>query len=283
MELSAGSYLGRTIRQLATRDVALIESRYAPGAALPEHRHDRPYLCFVMAGGFDEQVGGREFRCPAGTVVLHLGERSHRDRFGAGGGRCLNLEADASWLADRLPASLNRIDRWQTSAMLSWGRLRRLHAWMARSRGELDDAGQRRQFEDDAMELLRGLHPAPDANGAAAAPAQPIAEALPDWWLACEQRLAGDLSQRRTVAATARLAGVRADRLGRWFMKRHGCTAAAARRARRIEVAAQRLLETGQSLAAIAGELGFCDQAHFTRVFSRAIGISPARYRSQLR
>jgi AraC-like DNA-binding protein len=35
---------------------------------------------------------------------------------------------------------------------------------------------------------------------------------------------------------------------------------------------------TGVDWAALSAELGYADQAHFTRDFSRVIGISPAQY-----
>jgi AraC-like DNA-binding protein len=46
---------------------------------------------------------------------------------------------------------------------------------------------------------------------------------------------------------------------------------------RRLEYAREQL-STKRSLAAIALEAGFADQAHFTRVFTSAFGITPGRY-----
>jgi AraC-like DNA-binding protein len=36
----------------------------------------------------------------------------------------------------------------------------------------------------------------------------------------------------------------------------------------------------GRALAEVADEVGFADQAHFTRVFKAASGLTPARYRA---
>jgi AraC-like DNA-binding protein len=47
---------------------------------------------------------------------------------------------------------------------------------------------------------------------------------------------------------------------------------------RRIDLARQRM-RGDQSLADVAYETGFADQAHFTRTFKRAFGLTPARYR----
>jgi AraC-like DNA-binding protein len=48
---------------------------------------------------------------------------------------------------------------------------------------------------------------------------------------------------------------------------------------RRLELARQRI-HAGCPLADVAGETGFADQAHFTRAFKAAFGLTPARYRT---
>ncbi len=50
-------------------------------------------------------------------------------------------------------------------------------------------------------------------------------------------------------------------------------------RAARLRQASGRLLAEGTALTAIAHETGFADQAHFTRSFRRAAGMSPGTYR----
>jgi AraC-like DNA-binding protein len=48
---------------------------------------------------------------------------------------------------------------------------------------------------------------------------------------------------------------------------------------RRLELARQRI-HLGHPLADVADETGFADQAHFTRAFKAAFGLTPARYRA---
>jgi AraC family transcriptional regulator len=50
----------------------------------------------------------------------------------------------------------------------------------------------------------------------------------------------------------------------------------------RIEQARSMLTEAGASLADIACATGFADQSHFTRVFSRIVGMSPGAWRRSL-
>lgn len=48
---------------------------------------------------------------------------------------------------------------------------------------------------------------------------------------------------------------------------------------RRVEMAAQRLLFTDQSIEQIAEETGFCNRSHFSRQFKLQKGVTPAQYR----
>ena len=47
--------------------------------------------------------------------------------------------------------------------------------------------------------------------------------------------------------------------------------------------AKQLLLEGRLGLAEIALDVGFCDQAHFTRTFARTVGTSPGAWRRERR
>jgi AraC-like DNA-binding protein len=47
----------------------------------------------------------------------------------------------------------------------------------------------------------------------------------------------------------------------------------------RIQAAAQALTESSHPIAAIADEVGFCDQAALSRHFKQVVGLSPAAYR----
>jgi AraC-like DNA-binding protein len=65
--------------------------------------------------------------------------------------------------------------------------------------------------------------------------------------------------------------------LARQFRARHGTSPYRYSVMRRLEFARERL-GAGRSAAAAAVEAGFADQAHFTRRFGAAFGLTPARY-----
>jgi AraC-like DNA-binding protein len=72
-------------------------------------------------------------------------------------------------------------------------------------------------------------------------------------------------------------------RLSRAFPKELGVTLTGYRNRVRVGRALDRLQRGDASLAGVAAELGFADQAHFTRVVRRHLGHTPAALRSELR
>jgi AraC-like DNA-binding protein len=83
--------------------------------------------------------------------------------------------------------------------------------------------------------------------------------------------------QRVTLAELATVAGLSRFELVRRFGAQDGVTPHAFQTNLRVEHA-RRLLAAGGAPAAVAAACGFADQPHLTRVFKRAVGVTPARY-----
>jgi AraC family transcriptional regulator len=65
------------------------------------------------------------------------------------------------------------------------------------------------------------------------------------------------------------------------FRAHHGVSVGEYTRRLRLAWAAVELARTDTPLAVIATNAGLADQSHFTRLFRRHLGITPARYRAQ--
>ena len=82
-----------------------------------------------------------------------------------------------------------------------------------------------------------------------------------------------------TLAEAGRILDVSPAHLVRAFTRRFGISPHRYLVGRRIDVARRRLLE-GRPPADVAAEVGFHDQAHFTKHFKRHVGITPGSFRS---
>jgi transcriptional regulator GlxA family with amidase domain len=82
-----------------------------------------------------------------------------------------------------------------------------------------------------------------------------------------------------TAAALAKAAGLSLRALQRLFHDYVGVPPKWVIARFRLQEAAWRLAEGRDDLAGLAAELGFFDQAHFNRDFTRLLGVAPGEYR----
>lgn len=90
-----------------------------------------------------------------------------------------------------------------------------------------------------------------------------------------EEHLAEDLDLPRL----AKVGGLSPRHLGAIFRERTGRTPMAYVRERRVANAAEILLSGGTPIEDVAGQVGFVNRYHFTRIFTRLTGCAPATYR----
>lgn len=116
-----------------------------------------------------------------------------------------------------------------------------------------------------AATLLRGFRPTPDPA------TDEVARLI--------ETITNDPSVLR-VSQLAVIADMSARRLQRLFAEYVGIGPKWVIRRARIQEAATRAATEPQDWAALAAELGYADQAHFTRDFTASVGTSPAQYAS---
>lgn len=80
----------------------------------------------------------------------------------------------------------------------------------------------------------------------------------------------------------ARVVAVSPHHLSRIFRSETGETISRYRNRARVRLVLERLADRERSLARLAGELGFADQAHLARVVRREVGSTPSALRSSL-
>jgi AraC family transcriptional regulator len=189
----------------------------------------------------------------------------HGARFGDDGARVVIVKPSAgSQLADN--GCLDRLVelRGRGFAWLAW-----------RLAGELraSDRAAPLAAEAFALELLAAASRATDG--------EPPCARRPAWLDAAEELLRG--RRRLGLSAVAEAVGVHPAHLARVFRAHHGISVGEFARRTQLDWAATQLARTDAPLAVVAVEAGFADQSHFTRLFKKHTGTTPARYRMETR
>jgi AraC family transcriptional regulator len=238
------------------------------GSEIPRHSHDDPSICYVLRGGFTEYSGGEATVCGAGTLKLMPAGEPHWNRFGSADTRGVRIDVDRSRF-DEVPAIHRVLDeRCHTMGGRGGELARRMVAELT-----TEDTAGPIAAEGLALELLAELA----RIGAPLRGAAP-----PSWLLAAEEQIQERYRTGVSVGEIARELGVSPSTLARGYRQRFGCTVGERIRRLRVEHAARELAETNEPLSEIAIRAGFYDQSHFTNVFRRAFGVTPAAYRAAL-
>jgi AraC family transcriptional regulator len=98
-------------------------------------------------------------------------------------------------------------------------------------------------------------------------------------WMAVERYLEVNLGIAVRLRDMAQVACTSRFHFARRFRARTGMSPMEYVREKRIERAKEALARGGYTICAIAHELGFQDQSHFCRTFSRKVGLTPREFR----
>jgi AraC family transcriptional regulator len=264
-----GPFQGRTLRTLEAGGVLVSENAYAARSALSRHVHGRAFLSLTLAGGYVERHGTRDVDYGTSSIAFHPAGEEHSVAIGTADVQCLNIEVRDEWLD--LVAGAGGSQRSFVRAVggpLAWlahGLLGEARAWSASSTLAVESA---------VLEMLAILGAAPS----------PTPDRLPPRWLdRAEEILRTEYRSPLTVASLAARVGVHPVHLSRTWRRFRRSSLGDALRRLRIEEARRRLAGGTESLVGVALDLGFGDQAHFTRVFRRVTGLTPRAYRRQAR
>jgi AraC-like DNA-binding protein len=255
-----GRYFGEVSCRFSACGASGGETHYAGGAVIPRHSHEYPSLFILLEGTFESQCRRQRWQLGAGVATILGPGEQHEARVLSSRARGFNVELHSAPLQVIPSASQGQAVCTVKVAQL----LGQLHQ-------ELHARDEARQLAIDGLlwQLLASLLREPAK-----------AHRVPPAWLERAIELLNDtLDEPLDSAALCGLLGVDAREVTGVFRHFLGCTPAAYRRLRRMEVASRRLVETQEPLATIAAMTGFYDQAHFCRCFRQVHGYTPSRYR----
>jgi AraC family transcriptional regulator len=256
---------GALVRRRDVAGISVTEALYAEGTFLPRHCHAHNYFTVVLAGSYMEKHSTREFHWREGALhLLPAGER-HENRF-TDPTRLLRVAID--------PAS---IQRWGHERALLLSEPREiagpLAAWLAnriiREFHSQDDIAPL-AMEGLLLEILaESARSSREKHGSAA----------PGWLRRVRDLLQESYLEAPGLTELANIAGVHPVHLSREFHKHYEITIGDFVRARRLEHATELLSRSELSLAEIARTSGFSDQSHFSALFKKHSGLTPAKFR----
>lgn len=257
-------------------DVAVVTAATA-AASFPKHTHDEFVLGANLAGAERVWLDGRTFEAGPGDVTAYNpGALQAGVPLAAAGARWtfVSLYVQPAFAAEAL--GLPTAPWLGAPVRRHLGLAARLEA-LGRAvaiGGARGDSCLTGAVEEAAIGILGAL--ARPAGIGDADPTLPARGADPALDRAAAYLL-GTLAAPPTLASVAREAGLSREHLSRRFAARFGLPPMAWALQRRL-ARARTLLRGGVPPAEAAAALGFADQAHLTRAFRFAMGLTPGRY-----
>ena len=262
-----GHFTGAVKRSRLVAGITLAETAYAGGLEVAAHAHPTLLFCSMLSGAMTELRGPKGILLPTGTLLVHPDHEPHAHRFHEDGARMFIMQLGTGW-AERMasfgvtrPTVPSDLHRSRANAIVG----------DIYSEFRTGDQASGLSIEGFALALLGEL-----------TRAQVTAErsGTPPWLERATELLHSSAGESVDMAAIAHEVGVHPVHLARSFRERFGATMGDYLRRLRVERARTQLLSTNTPLTQIALDAGFADQAHFTRVFKKLVGVTPGAYRA---
>jgi AraC family transcriptional regulator len=242
---------------------------------MERHAHKTARFTLSIDGGYSESSGGESFDCGPRGVVFHAAGDAHAITVGNHALRSFLLEieddVDGQYSRD---SGVGSIETLLCDARLLHTAGGPLAAIMGALYCEL-------RCPDDCSSIaVEGLVLQLIATAARLSHRVAGEQGRPPWLDRTAEILHERFRSRLTIQEISDAVGVSPSRLSMAFRRVYHRTIGEEQRRLRIEFATGRLSEPDTSLADIALEAGFSDQAHFCRAFKDTTGMTPARYRA---
>jgi AraC family transcriptional regulator len=259
--------MGNKTSELAFSGVVFTEATFSPDSSLPWHTHDQPTICLVLDGSLVEGFRSAEHELGKYDLTFKPAAVEHRDRYGAGGARCLIIELRQPWIDahDVGPLLADQPVHAGTNGSLRLAS--RLHEEFA-SRAPASGIA----LEGICLELIALF----SRLGTQREPRN-----TPGWLRRARDLVRERCSERVHLADIAQVVDVHPVHLAQAFKRRFGETIGDYTRQLRVRRAAESLSASDQSIAEIALACGFYDQSHFTRTFKLHTTMTPGQYRAR--
>ncbi len=255
---------GEVLKQRRLPGFILQHVCYREGMDLSTHSHEKAYVSLIVEGCYEESYGGAFTESRAGALRYLPAGAPHANRF-ATDTRILRTEIqpqlmdhvrESSWTLDQ-PGEIQGVpSAWLANRLLA----------EFEGRDALSDLA----LEGILLEIL--------AEGARTLQSKNAGRG-PRWLRAAREYLETRFLEDIRLNEVAQVAGVHPVHLAREFRRHYQSSIGEFVRERRIAHASRLLARSSTPIAEIAITCGFSDQSHFSSVFKRQMGVTPARFR----
>lgn len=256
-----GEYCGVVSGCLSFDRISVLETQFSKPTAVPLHRHENPHFVLVLKGGFEVNAAGRSNSLSLGDAIFQEAGVIHSGQVFTNAGRGFAIELTE-----------NENLHPPTGGIEGYSRRTRISSLLTQIYREsrIQDGAQRFAIEGLVLLVLATL----------LREAEPAGSEPPQWISRATQLLEDSSCENHTMDELSRILGVGQKEIATSFRKYLQCTPAEYQRTQRLEVARRYLAESNYSIARIAAETGFCDQAYLCHEFKRVMNCTPSQYRA---
>jgi AraC family transcriptional regulator len=242
-------------------------SSYEPNSKMRSHSHDESHFTVVLQGNYDEVIDGETSRHRVGSMLFYPAGHPHSQRFGNTESRGLMFTPPGSCL-DFLSEQGFALDR---ASHLEGGSVSHIaQRFLVEARH--DDAFTELTLSGLFLEFVGSFGRRKESEKHAG---------IPLWLLQVRELLQEESAMLWTNEELARRANRHPVHVAKAFRRHFGETVGEFQRRLRLHKAETMLMKEHISLLDITFECGFSSQAHFSRSFKSAFGMTPSQYRSQ--
>ncbi len=255
----------KTIQRQHLPGFILFDSCFTDAVTVPPHSHDQAHITLVLDGGCEENYFGKtRTLTPLTVTYFHPGEM-HALRVVSRQFRTFDIELNRDWLSRLLehPIAPTALLEGQSQS-IAW-----LTTRFYKEFREADEVSPL-AMEGLALEILADL---------ARATKRATARKAPRWLGRVVEMVHDEFARPISLADLAAAVAVHPAHLAQVFREHYHCSLGEFIRRIRIEQAVRRMADPEASLAEISLATGFSDQSHFSRLFKRTTGMTPAQFR----
>lgn len=251
---------------LRSRGLIFDHASFASHQKVPNHAHENAMFCLALRGVCTE-VYGKKVRVYKPSAWSFLpANQVHSLEFQNSGMNSFSIEIAPLFAQRVLEYSLNL----DNSVHCQGGLLTLLYKRVYSEFIRMDDVAPL-SIEGLVFEMLAEVSRR-QTEGAV--------EKSPRWLKQAQEILHERFSEYLSLSEISGAVGVHPVHLSRVFRVHYRCTIGDYIRRLRIEYALREILTSNTTLLEIATTAGFSDQSHFSRVFKRYMGMTPAEYRA---